>query len=97
QIRGRVNVGAEDPGGRYGARLDTRTGGLGGATVIAAPPFAQLQVGVPGFPAPTFFLTAGSRVQQVIPNATWGHLQIGFRLHTLGIEHRTYDVLPVES
>jgi len=83
QIRGRVNVGAEDPGGRFGARLDNRAVRAGGATIEAAPPFAMVQAGVPGHLAPQFYLTAGSSVQQVLPNATWGNSQIGFRLHTL--------------
>ncbi len=82
-IAGRVNVSGEDPGGRFGARLDTRTVTSGGATIEAAPPFAMVQSGVPGFPKPSFFLTAGNQVQNVIPSATWGNSQIGFRLHTL--------------
>jgi hypothetical protein len=80
-IAGRVNIGGEDPGGRFGARLDTRSVSGGGA-VEAAPPFAMVQSGVPSF-APGLFLTAGSNVQTVIPNATWVNSQIGFRLYTL--------------
>ncbi len=82
-IAGRVNIGAEDPGGRFGARLDNRAVTAGGATIEAAPPFAMVQAGVPGHLAPAFYLTAGNNVQNVIPSATWGNSQIGFRLHTL--------------
>ena len=80
-IAGRVNISGEDPGGRFGARLDTRSIALGGA-IQEAPPFVGVQAGVGSLP-PTFFLTAGSSVQEVIPNATWGNSQIGIRLHTL--------------
>jgi len=82
-IAGRVNIGAEDPGGRYGARLDNRAATVGGTTLEAAPPFAMVQAGVPGHLAPQFYLTAGENVVHVLPNATWGNSQIGFRLHTL--------------
>jgi len=82
-IAGRVNIGGEDPGGRYGARLDNRAILLGGTTAEAAPPFAMIQAGLPFAPAGAFYLSAGNNIQQVIPSATWGNSQIGVRLHTL--------------
>jgi len=77
-IAGRVNVGAPDPGGRFGARLDNRNV----AGEEAAPPFFGVAIGVPGH-APGAYLTAGNFVQTQIPSATWGNSQVGFRLHTL--------------
>jgi hypothetical protein len=56
-------------------------GGPFKGSIEAAPPFAMVQTGIPGHSG--LFLTAGSNVQNVIPNATWGNSQIGFRLHTL--------------
>ncbi len=92
-IAGRVSITGEDPGGRFGARTDTRaivpgpcnallgpTKGAAGVTA-AAPPFALCQVGGPGSPGQASFY-AGSP-NETIPNATWGNSQIGFRLHTL--------------
>jgi hypothetical protein len=83
-IAGRVNISGEDPGGRFGARLDNRAL-FSGVAEETAPPFAMVQAGVPvaGCVAGCFYLSAGRSVQQVIPNATWGNSQIGFRLHTL--------------
>ena len=80
-IAGRVNVNAASPGGRFGVRLDSR----GIDSVFTAPPFFMLQLGAPGCPNPAgcLYLSAGRNVQQVIPSATWGNSQIGFRLHTL--------------
>src|SRR5215469_9323329 len=83
-IAGRINISGEDPGGRFGARLDNRAILAGKTTAETAPPFAMLQTGAPGCAiAACFYLTAGSNVSQVIPNATWNNSQIGFRLHTL--------------
>ncbi|HKD67341.1 MAG TPA: DUF1302 family protein [Candidatus Binataceae bacterium] len=83
-IAGRVNISGEDPGGRFGARLDNRVL-FSGVAEETAPPFAMVQAGVPvaGCVAGCLYLSAGSGVQQVIPNATWGNSQIGIRLHTL--------------
>jgi hypothetical protein len=81
-IAGRVNISGEDPGGRFGARTDTRAIVSAGTTLEAGPPFAMVQAGVGAFP-PTFFLSAGSNVQEVIPSATWGNSQVAVRLHTL--------------
>ena len=81
-IAGRVNIGGEDPGGRFGARLDTRGVFSGGAQIERLRPSSTVQVGVPGH-APGAYLTAGNFVQTQIPSATWGNSQVGFRLHTL--------------
>ena len=77
-IRGRININAETPGGRYAGRSDTRSD-LSGNT---APPFLILQGAAPGSPGPGFFIGINNTVQK-IPSATWGNSQIGFRLHTL--------------
>jgi hypothetical protein len=83
-IRGRVNITADSPGGRFGVRTDSREIVFLGAPEIA-PPFAMVQAGipVPGCIAGCFYLSAGRNVQQQVPSATWGNSQIGFRLHTL--------------
>jgi hypothetical protein len=99
-IRGRVNVNAENPGGRFAGRGDNRVNfGLPGLPdpclrfnpkpfpsfilpAAAAPPFALCQVNGPGSPGAASFYSPQS-IQQVVPNATWGNSQIGFRLHTL--------------
>ena len=83
-IAGRVNINAENPGGRYAGRDDNRVE-AGGA--ITAPPFLLAQFGVPGTVgavpgAPPAFIAFANTVTK-IPNATWGNSQIGFRLHTL--------------
>jgi hypothetical protein len=87
-IAGRVNVNAESPGGRFGVRLDSV--GPGAHTldgVFVAPPFVMLQYGAPGcttaFTTGCVYVTVGRNNPQVIPSATWGNSQIGFRLHTL--------------
>jgi hypothetical protein len=82
-IAGRVNINAEDPGGRFGARLDNRAVLLGRAAVQIAPPFADLQFGLSpsGNPATPLFIVGSGN--QVVPSATWGNSQIGVRLHTL--------------
>ncbi|MGO9061468.1 MAG: DUF1302 family protein [Candidatus Binataceae bacterium] len=77
-IRGRININAETPGGRYAGRSDTRADLSGNE----APPFLILQGAAPGSPGPGFFIGINNTVQK-IPSATWGNSQIGFRLHTL--------------
>jgi hypothetical protein len=78
-IAGRVTINAENPGGRFAGRGDTRTFRFGAATETA-PPFAEVQAGLPVAPAGALFI---GEAQTIIPNATWGNSQIGFRLHTL--------------
>jgi Protein of unknown function (DUF1302) len=80
-IRGRVNVNAPNPGGRFAGRGDNREIVLGGIPVAIAPPFVMVQTGLAPAPGGGFYISLPA--QQVVPNATWGNSQIGFRLHSL--------------
>jgi hypothetical protein len=96
-IAGRVDITGEDPGGRFGARTDTRAivpgpcnallgppvNGAGGAGLSAtAPPFVLCQVGGPGEAAGQAS-TYFTSATQTIPSATFGNSVVGVRLHTL--------------
>ena len=80
-IAGRVTINAENPGGRFAGRGDTRTFRLRRRhqKLRRRSPRCR-RVACGSLPEP---LSIGEASDQSFPNATWGNSQIGIRLHTL--------------